>query len=105
MFQDEGFLRYFIEDKLPGLNMVSIRSSGWEFITKAIETLDTELGMDYVLTPMPLLWRIVREAYGSSHAMKFMTGRLLRVSPYTGRTTDLGECAVVCASRIRSRRN
>ena len=60
--------------------MAALRNSGWEFITKAIEALDTELGMEYVLTPMPLLWRIVREAYGSSHPMKFMTGRLLRVT-------------------------
>lgn len=82
--------------------MIYIRNSGWDFITKAIESLDTELGMEYTLTPMPLLWRIVREAYGSSYAMKFMTGRLLRVRPFIPiPNIDLGERVVVCASRIR----
>jgi hypothetical protein len=98
-------LRFFIEDKLPRLNMVSIRSNGWEFITKAIEALDTQLGMDYVLTPMPLLWKILREAYGSSQAMKFMTGRLLRVPFHIECLADLGERAIVCASGVCSRCN
>jgi len=98
-------LRFFIEDKLPGLNMVSIRSNAWEFITKAIEALDTEVGMDYVLTPMPLLWKIVREAYGSSQAMKFMTGRLLRVPLHTECEADIGERAIARASGVCSRCN
>jgi hypothetical protein len=81
-----SFLRFFIEGKLPGVGMMTLRTSGWEFIVKAIESLDISLGVRYTLTPMPLLWRIVREAYMvrdsymfAGHAIKLMTARLLKV--------------------------
>jgi hypothetical protein len=60
--------------------MAALKLSAWEFITKAIEYLDAELGVGYVTTPMPLLWRIVRESlFCSGAAQKLMISRLLQV--------------------------
>lgn len=74
------FLRFFIEEKLPGISMQAIKSSGWEFIVKTIEFLDSQLQVEYISAPLPLLWRIVREGYlCTGPAGKFMTSRLLNV--------------------------
>ena len=74
-------MRFFIDEKLPGVNMMGIRSAGWEFISKAIEVIDANLGIKYISTPMPLLWRVIRESYNCGmHAMKLMTSRLLKVA-------------------------
>ena len=61
--------------------MTALKAGAWDFIVKAIEFLDSELGLDYTSTPMPLLWRVARESYHCSPvAQKLMISRLLRVS-------------------------
>jgi hypothetical protein len=73
-------LRFFIEDKLPGISMAALKPTGWDFIVKGIESLDLQLGIEYISTPMPLLWKIGRESYHCSvYAIKLMVSRLLKV--------------------------
>jgi hypothetical protein len=60
--------------------MRALRPTSWEFIAKAVEYLDNELGIEYTSTPMPLLWKVVRESHSSANAIKLMIMRLLRVS-------------------------
>jgi hypothetical protein len=59
--------------------MYALKPASWEFMAKAIEYLDDELGVEYTPVPMPLLWRVVRESHLSGNAMKLMITRLLRV--------------------------
>lgn len=60
--------------------MTALKAGAWDFIVKAIEFLDSELGLEYTSTPMPLLWRVARESYHCSQvAQKLMISRLLRV--------------------------
>ena len=60
--------------------MTALKSSGWDFIVKAIEALDSQLGLGYISTPLPLLWKVIREALPcSGYAIKFLTSRLLKV--------------------------
>jgi hypothetical protein len=73
-------VRFFLEEKLPGVSMVALREAGWAFIYKGIENLDSQLGLDYISDPMPLLWKVVRESmHCSAAAIGFMTRRLLKV--------------------------
>ena len=73
-------MRFFIDEKLPGVNMMALKSTGWDFIVKGIEFLDTQLGVEYISTPLPLLWKIIRGSMPcSAYAVKFMTSRLLKV--------------------------
>lgn len=61
--------------------MYGLKLLGWEFLVKAIEFLDSQLGIEYISTPAPLLWRVIRESMipCSGNAVKFLTGRLLKV--------------------------
>ena len=75
-------MRFFIDEKLPGVNMMALKPMGWDFIVKGIEFLDTQLGLEYISTPLPLLWKIIRNSSPcSAYAIKFMTSRLLKVRP------------------------
>ena len=61
--------------------MFAMKPAAWEFIVKAIEALDSELGIEYIKTPVPLLWKVIRESYQcAAPAIKLMTERLLRVN-------------------------
>jgi hypothetical protein len=72
-------LRFFVEEKLPEISMSNIKESGWMFVVKAIEALDAQLGLEYTSVPMPLLWKIIREAPQCHNAITFTTKRLLKV--------------------------
>ena len=75
-------MQFFIDEKLPNVNMMALKTMGWDFIVKGIEFLDTQLGLEYISTPLSLLWKIIREALPcSAYAVKFMTSRLLKVQP------------------------
>lgn len=81
--------------------MLALKSSGWEFIVKAIEFLDDQLGVEYISTPMPLLWKVARESYHcTSFAMKTMVTRLLKVL-FLLMVSYAAECTVCRASGIR----
>ena len=69
--------------------MIALKAGAWEFMIKALEFLDLHLGLEYISTPMPLLWRVVRESkYCSAAAQKLMISRLLHVYPaYPSLTT------------------
>lgn len=94
-------MQFFIDEKLPDVNMMALKSMGWDFIVKGIEFLDTQLGLEYISTPLSLLWKIIREALPcSAYAVKFMTSRLLKVqSQLTG--PNSGKCALFRAPTIR----
>jgi hypothetical protein len=69
-----------VDEKLPGISMFALKSSGWDFIFKAIEALDSLLGPKYISTPLPLLWKIIWDSPPcSGYAIKFLTERLLKV--------------------------
>ena len=60
--------------------MRAIKAAGWDFIVKGIDFLDTQIGLEYISTPIPLLWKVIREStYCTANAMKLMTLRLLKV--------------------------
>jgi len=81
LMKDVNFFKFFIEEKLPSVSMTALKQGGWEFIVKAIEYLDSELELEYDPTPMPLLWRVIRESLlCSPAAQKVMIRRLLDVS-------------------------
>jgi len=63
--------------------MTSVKNGGgWEFIVKAIEFLDSQLGMEYISVSMPLLWKCIREAIVPTRvpaSIKFTVTRILKV--------------------------
>jgi hypothetical protein len=76
--------------------MEALKSGGWDFIVKGIEFLDAQLGLDYISTPMPLLWKITRESqHCCVHAMKLMTLRLLKVA-FLILELIIAKCAFIC---------
>jgi len=69
-----------VEETLPHVLMVGIKLSSWEFIAKAVEALESMLGPEYIVTALPLLWKVCRESYlCTPHAAKFMTAQLVKV--------------------------
>jgi len=69
-----------VEETLPHVLMFGIKLSSWEFIANAVEALESVLGAEYIVTALPLLWKVCRESYlCTSHATKFMTAQLLKV--------------------------
>jgi hypothetical protein len=60
--------------------MSGFKLGAWEFVVKGIDFLDTQLGVDYVATPIPLLWKVIREENNCwDPAIKAMIARLLKV--------------------------
>ena len=73
-------MRFFIDEQLQELDMQGIKVHGWDFIVKAIEYLDTQLGVDYISIPQPLLRKIIQQSRPfRGAAQKFMISRLLKV--------------------------
>jgi hypothetical protein len=62
--------------------MTAMHPPSWDFIAKAIEALELALGPEYIVTALPLLWKVCRESVDcTSYAAKFMTTQLLKVRP------------------------
>jgi hypothetical protein len=60
--------------------MTAMHLPSWEFIAKAIEALEHALGPEYIVTALPLLWKVCRECIDcTSYAAKFITSQLLKV--------------------------
>jgi hypothetical protein len=77
--------------------MEAIKTGGWDFVVKGIEFLDSQLGLDYISTPRPLLWKIARESqYCSLFAMKIMCLRLLKVTLLIPKL-KAAKCSILCA--------
>ena len=58
---------------------MALKLYGWDFIVKALEFLDSQMGVQYVSISLPLLWKIVRESmFCGSAGQKLLISRLLQ---------------------------
>jgi hypothetical protein len=73
-------LRFFVEETLPQTLMFGLKLPAWEFMAKAVDALQATLGPNYIVTALPLLWKVCWESHlDSTPASKFMTAQLLKV--------------------------